>query len=202
MGGPSSHQPSPTVRVVGLRAQGEHLAPPAPGAPFCIQKAGPPSRLPQALFCPPAAVPGSSALPWAAATSSSPARTCKSGRIFQAPAARWPRPCGTGRAGMSGAGQAAPCHTLPGPGRDPPAGSRRLVPGVPWSRGAESPGHAENGCAWRGGRARRALGKVKPLPALKSLDGSGWRTGGGTPAGCREPDPSSQPQRGQSAGRG
>lgn len=87
--------------------------------------------------------------------------------------------------------------------RQGPAGrEQEAAPGVPWSRGAESPGHAENGSAWRGGRARGALGKVKPLPALKSLDGSGWRTGGGTPVGCREPDPSSQPQRGQSAGRG
>lgn len=91
---------------------------------------------------PPAVVPGSIALPRAATASSSPATTCKRGRIFQGPPSAGVPPCGTRQGRVSGSGRADPSS-----------------PEAPGRSSARSTGHREGGWAWTGGRARGSLGR-------------------------------------------
>lgn len=166
----------------------------APGSPSprgwpaigeSIQEAGPLAPKPRFARPPLAAVPGSIALPRAAAASSSPTKTCKRGRIFQPPPAR-PAPTlrdRQGRGERRRAGSSLP--RVPRPGSDPSAGLVWLVPVVSRGSGAVSPGHA-----WRGGgaRAKPGQGETPSSPQPRGL-GAGEHGWGGLRLGAGSPTP-------------
>lgn len=168
---------SPSPR--GWPAIGESIQEAGPLAPK-PRFACPPARPSQPYLAPspcPGQRPPAAAPPRPArgAASSSPLRR---GRL---------PPCETGRAGVSGGGQAAPSHACPGQ-----AAIRRRV----WCGSSPSCRGAAARCPrdMRGGEAEhgQSRGRVRPLPA-HSLEGSGQgSTGGGAPVGCREPNSSSQ----------
>lgn len=100
---PAPASPALQGRALGLRAQGKHLHP-SPGVAAQLgwrkySESTTPLPLPPGSASPPAVVPVSMALPRAAAASSSPATTCKRGRIFQAPPAPGSHPAGQAGSG-------------------------------------------------------------------------------------------------------
>lgn len=108
---PAPASPALQGRALGLRAQGKRPHP-NPGVAAQLgwrkySKSTTPLPPPPGSASPPAVVPVSMALPRAAAASSSPATTCKRGRIFQAPQRRGPT-LRDRQGRVSGSGRAAP----------------------------------------------------------------------------------------------